>query len=216
VILQSKYLLVRFITVGTWSQHPCSPPPPTAPRIIRVHIRTISTNAIHPLAEQSPLQIALPPSDRYTNFTRNVVMYFARETFVLYFCTFDKDRPYVQIWDWTTSDVIVVRHISHFSSFFRLLTDFLRIALSLSIDRSPPGSTNSVFSIPPTAFLLIGRALAQFGYTSSSDLLQPLTRRCISRRSISRPRPMTPSACSGSTLMRPPSRRTRARVTRSC
>ncbi|KAF8166403.1 hypothetical protein BJ912DRAFT_1067939 [Pholiota molesta] len=84
-----------------------NPPPPTAPRIIRIHIRTISTNAIHPLAQQSPLQIFLPPSDRYTNFTRNVVMYFARETFVLYFCTFDKDQPYVQIWDWTTSDVIV-------------------------------------------------------------------------------------------------------------
>ncbi|KAF8153634.1 hypothetical protein BJ912DRAFT_1113846 [Pholiota molesta] len=83
-----------------------NPTPPTAPRILLVHIRTLSTNAPHPSAPQSLLRISLPPSDRLGDFTHTVIMHFAHHKLALYFCTFDEVRPYIQIWDWTTSDVI--------------------------------------------------------------------------------------------------------------
>ncbi|KAF8168754.1 hypothetical protein BJ912DRAFT_1149565 [Pholiota molesta] len=84
-----------------------NPSSPTTPRVFRIHIRTISTNAIHPLARQSPLQIQMPLNDNVYN--RTVVFDLARDIVVLYVCTFEQDsaRPYIQIWDWTTSDVLV-------------------------------------------------------------------------------------------------------------
>ncbi|KAF8168775.1 hypothetical protein BJ912DRAFT_196465 [Pholiota molesta] len=81
--------------------------PPTAPRIFRIHIRAISTNTIHPLAQQSSLQISVPfKGDRFYDHVHNVVLNLAREIVVLYFCTFDQAQPYIQIWDWMTSDVL--------------------------------------------------------------------------------------------------------------
>ncbi|KAF8153635.1 hypothetical protein BJ912DRAFT_868626 [Pholiota molesta] len=79
-----------------------------APRIVRVHIRTLSTNKFHPRAQQSFLQVSIPSrSDRFSNRIHTACLYFARDTFVLYLCTFDQERPYIQIWDWKTAEVIL-------------------------------------------------------------------------------------------------------------
>jgi hypothetical protein len=212
VIIQSKYYCSALPCA--WTNHPCSPPLPTAPRIIRIHIRTISTNAIHPLAQQSPLQISLPSiSAQFSNHIHSVVLDFAGKTFALYFCTFDQVRPSIQIWDWTTSDVIVVRHIL---DYLQSIDRSCRVAFSLSIVRSLPGRMNLVLSIPPTALSVIHWAPVQFGCTSSCDLLQLLAHRSISRRSISRPQPVTLSESRRSPLIKPPSRRIRSRMSHLC
>ncbi|KAF8182583.1 hypothetical protein BJ912DRAFT_978296 [Pholiota molesta] len=88
-----------------------TPSSPTATHTVCVHIRTISTNATHPLARQSPLQLTVPPNP-YGNDVYNVLLQLARNTLVLSFYPPSQIQPRVHIWDWTTSDILVDSSIS--------------------------------------------------------------------------------------------------------
>jgi hypothetical protein len=96
-----------------------------------VHIRTISTNATHPSARQSPLQLTVPPNP-YGNDVYNVLLQLARNTLVLSFYPPSQIQPRVHIWDWTTSDILVVRRI-----LFRLYLHCLMAPQDSSISFDP-------------------------------------------------------------------------------
>jgi hypothetical protein len=80
-------------------------------RIYPIHIRTISTNAIHPLAQQSPLQLftAHPVTEElHGTAIDTATLQIARNTVALYFLS-STHKPRVLIFDWTTSELILVR-----------------------------------------------------------------------------------------------------------
>ncbi|KAF8169636.1 hypothetical protein BJ912DRAFT_999277, partial [Pholiota molesta] len=83
-----------------------------------IHIRAISSTAIHPLAKQSPLQFTGPFGDLATaiNYT---VLQIARDIVALYYRNVLLE-PRVLIWDWITSELILDSTIS-FDPFLRRL-----------------------------------------------------------------------------------------------
>lgn len=84
--------------------------PTTNTRILRVHIRSISTNAIHPQAQQSPLKFTVIPRPGYPGNTASTAfLQIAHNILAVYF-HYAPDRR-VLIWDWTTSDLILVSSI---------------------------------------------------------------------------------------------------------
>ncbi|KAF9474746.1 hypothetical protein BDN70DRAFT_884502 [Pholiota conissans] len=71
---------------------------------LTLHIRTISTNAIHPRARDSPLQCNL----HGRGFVRNVCVEVVRDRLVLYFSVaLQPIYSRVLVWDWTTSELIL-------------------------------------------------------------------------------------------------------------
>jgi hypothetical protein len=74
-----------------------------------IHIRAISSTAIHPLAKQSPLQFTAPFGDLATaiNYT---VLQIARNIVALYYRNVLQE-PRVLIWDWIAGGLILVRQI---------------------------------------------------------------------------------------------------------
>ncbi|KAF8192058.1 hypothetical protein BJ912DRAFT_924971 [Pholiota molesta] len=89
-----------------------------------LHIRSISTNSIHPQARQSPLQWTNHPYP-YTNVvTLNpVIIQIACNILAIFFHN-TKRETQVRIWDWTTSDLILDTAISSDPSLLASIDDF--------------------------------------------------------------------------------------------
>lgn len=88
--------------------------PLTDTRSFRVHIRTLSNDDPHPLAQQTPLQFTVVPNSE-SNHICDVHLEIARDTLVVHFYTSlkfrDPEKLRVLIWDWTTSELILVSQI---------------------------------------------------------------------------------------------------------
>ncbi|KAF8171466.1 hypothetical protein BJ912DRAFT_119761 [Pholiota molesta] len=78
--------------------------PVTNTRIILIHIRTISTNAIHPLAQQSPLEFTALPHDTEGATLITTTLQIVHNTLGLYSLSV-RDERRVLIWNWTTSEL---------------------------------------------------------------------------------------------------------------
>jgi hypothetical protein len=85
--------------------------PLTGTRTVRIHIRTLSGDDPHPLAQQTPLQLTIIPNDG-DNRVYDAHLEIARKTLGLSFNTSDKFEKHRQlrvlVWDWTTSELILV------------------------------------------------------------------------------------------------------------
>jgi hypothetical protein len=90
---------------------PCSAQSWTDIRIIRIHIRAISTTGPHPLARQSLLRFTINADPVYGYDFTHALLQLAGNTLMLYFRTPSQFLPTIHIWDWTTSDLLVVRWI---------------------------------------------------------------------------------------------------------
>jgi hypothetical protein len=101
--------------------------PQTDARIFRVHIRTLSNDDPHPLAQQTPLQFTVA-SNGYSNKITNVHLEIARDTLLVHFYTAnmfgDPKEPRVLVWDWPTSELIlpVSRFLSRMFTYLSLIT----------------------------------------------------------------------------------------------
>ncbi|KAF8182565.1 hypothetical protein BJ912DRAFT_1123820 [Pholiota molesta] len=96
------------ITIHTYANlkaNVCSPSAssPTTTCNFRVHIRAMSTGAVHPLAHQSPLCLADPMHD---NPYKRVRLHLAHNTLALSIRCVSLVEPWVHIWDWTTSHIL--------------------------------------------------------------------------------------------------------------
>ncbi|KAF8171460.1 hypothetical protein BJ912DRAFT_995556 [Pholiota molesta] len=94
----------------------------TNTRIYPIHIRTISTNAIHPLAQQSPLQLftALPDSDDIQGTAIDTAtLQIAHNTVALYYRSASQ-KPRALIFDWTTSELILYYFFRAHSEVFEI------------------------------------------------------------------------------------------------
>ncbi|KAF9482983.1 hypothetical protein BDN70DRAFT_374723 [Pholiota conissans] len=86
--------------------------PHSGPRKILVHIRSMSTHEIHPLASLSPFELYIH-SDHVqvrTNIPFNIFLHLADNLLVLRFNIESRERDLparVIMWDWTTSEVIL-------------------------------------------------------------------------------------------------------------
>jgi hypothetical protein len=92
-----------------------SPPSLTDARACRIHIRTISTDRAHPLAQQDVLYFSIFPDPERSaaNDIWNVYLEIAKNILVIVLhldATWHAMR--VLVWDWITSDLIVVGQIS--------------------------------------------------------------------------------------------------------
>ncbi|KAF9473111.1 hypothetical protein BDN70DRAFT_412829 [Pholiota conissans] len=80
-------------------------------RIIRIHLRTLSTDDLHPRAMQPFLRLIVPPNEE-SNEIHGARVQIARNVLMIHFNTvpqpwnFDK-KMRVVIWDWTTSDLVL-------------------------------------------------------------------------------------------------------------
>jgi hypothetical protein len=79
----------------------------TNTRIIHIHIRAISTNTIHPLAQQSPLQFTVVPEYDDANTYTIAVLQIAYSVVAVHF-HYAGGKARALVWDWTTSDLILV------------------------------------------------------------------------------------------------------------
>jgi hypothetical protein len=121
------YLLTLTLTIR-------SPPlSMTDTRILRVHIRTISTNAIHPQAQQSPLQLTIVPKHYREDIFGPPVLQIAYDVVAVHFHD-DEGEMRAVVWDWTTSDLLLVRsNLRHFATYLiSNNTGYLHIFQSLS------------------------------------------------------------------------------------
>ncbi|KAF8169653.1 hypothetical protein BJ912DRAFT_172135 [Pholiota molesta] len=138
--------------------------PMTNVRIYPIHIRTISTNAIHPLAQQSPLQLftAHPVTEEiHGTAIDTATLQIARNTVALYFLS-STHKPRVLIFDWTTSELILDSIIS-FEPIFR----FLKYDFGL---------------LDPTYCFVTCPSMDRFGSTNLYDPTQPLPQQFTSLR----------------------------------
>ncbi|KAF8169410.1 hypothetical protein BJ912DRAFT_175019 [Pholiota molesta] len=81
------------------------PPPTSDTRIIRIHIRTMSSNTIHPRAQQSPLQLTVARKYNDANIN-SPVLQIAHEVVAIHFHHAGGDARTL-VWDWTSSDLIL-------------------------------------------------------------------------------------------------------------
>jgi hypothetical protein len=80
----------------------------TDTRIVHIHIRAISTNTIHPQAQQSPLQFTVVPQYRQENEYTISVLQIAYGVVAVHF-HYAGGKARALVWDWTTSDLLLVR-----------------------------------------------------------------------------------------------------------
>jgi hypothetical protein len=129
-----------------------SPPSMTATRIIRIHIHAISTNAIHPQAQQSPLQLTVVPKHDRANTYTTAVLQIAYGVVAVHFRFHGHSaggEARALVWDWTTSDLLLVRtNIMLFCNIFHIKQH--RTPLHLSIPLLLLWNMTSCFSIPHT------------------------------------------------------------------
>jgi hypothetical protein len=79
-------------------------------RTLHVHIRTISGNTKHPFAQQSPLPFSVFAKLEHLYGAAPVetaTLQIARNTLALFLCS-NTEVPILAIWDWTTSELILV------------------------------------------------------------------------------------------------------------
>jgi hypothetical protein len=82
----------------------------TDTRVVDIHIRTL-IDTPHPRARQGQLQFIVEPDDS-GNTADNASIQIARNILSLFFYTdqdFGQSQPRVLIWDWVTSDLLLVR-----------------------------------------------------------------------------------------------------------
>jgi hypothetical protein len=82
----------------------------TDTRVVNIHIRTLMDTP-HPLALQDHLQFIVEP-DESGNTADNASIQIARNILSFFFCSdqeFGQSEPRVLIWDWVTSDLLLVR-----------------------------------------------------------------------------------------------------------
>ncbi|KAF8192046.1 hypothetical protein BJ912DRAFT_1041417 [Pholiota molesta] len=96
-----------------------TPPSMTDTRIVHIHIRAISTNTIHPLAQQSPLQFTVVPEYDDANTYTIAVLQIAYTVVAVHF-HYAGGKARALVWDWTTSDLI----LDTFTSFDHCLRSF--------------------------------------------------------------------------------------------
>ncbi|KAF8171138.1 hypothetical protein BJ912DRAFT_911666, partial [Pholiota molesta] len=87
-----------------------TPPSMTDTRIIRIHIHAISTNAIHPQAQQSPLQLTVVPKHDRANTYTTAVLQIAYGVVAVHFRFHSHNgggEARALVWDWTTSDLLL-------------------------------------------------------------------------------------------------------------
>lgn len=75
----------------------------------RVHIRAISADVPHPLALQNSLEFNL--GFRYGRIINNVINPILQIAHNILALSFGKDETRILIWDWTTSELLLVRRI---------------------------------------------------------------------------------------------------------
>jgi hypothetical protein len=90
-----------------------SPSSLTDARACRIHLRTISTDMAHPLAARGVLHFSVFPKGSFANDIYSLYIEIAKNILVVVLhldATWHAMR--VLVWDWTTSDLIVVGQIS--------------------------------------------------------------------------------------------------------
>jgi hypothetical protein len=85
-----------------------SPPSKTDTRIVHIHIRAITTNTIHPQAQQSPLQFTVVPEYDNANTYAIAVLQIAYSVVAVHF-HYAGWKSRALVWDWTTSELLSVR-----------------------------------------------------------------------------------------------------------
>ncbi|KAF9475481.1 hypothetical protein BDN70DRAFT_249595 [Pholiota conissans] len=94
----------------------------TTPRTIRLHIRTISTHDVHPLARLSTLECFVYPC-LSGNTIRKPRLQIEGNTLLVSFCSSAASyQMRALIWDWTTSELLLVCQLITFSFFTDLTT----------------------------------------------------------------------------------------------
>ncbi|KAF8171485.1 hypothetical protein BJ912DRAFT_119968 [Pholiota molesta] len=89
-----------------------------------LHIRSISTNSIHPQAHQSPLQWSNHPDPYINVVTDNPVMIQIACNILAIFFHNTMRETQVRVWDWTTSDLILDTAISSDPSLLASINNF--------------------------------------------------------------------------------------------
>ncbi|KAF8169657.1 hypothetical protein BJ912DRAFT_888365 [Pholiota molesta] len=145
-----------------------TPPSTTDTRIIRIHIRAISTNTIHPQAQQSPLQFTVVPKHDHANTYTIAVLQIAYGVVAVHFY-YGGGEARALAWDWTTSDLLLDTSTSFDcppsleyefglleSTYFLITTEAICGAIQLyKLVRSHAAATQAVhlatLHLPPTS-----------------------------------------------------------------
>ncbi|KAF9482990.1 hypothetical protein BDN70DRAFT_929644 [Pholiota conissans] len=96
-----------------------SPASLSKPRRLRIHIRSISAFDHHPLASVSPLELIVCPDGVHGNTPANAYLFIADNLLTLFLDTESStgdSRHRVIMWDWNTSDLLLVREIYAYKS----------------------------------------------------------------------------------------------------
>ncbi|KAF8169643.1 hypothetical protein BJ912DRAFT_888360 [Pholiota molesta] len=115
-----------------------TPPSMTDTRIVRIHIRAISTNAIHPQAQQSPFQFTVVPQHRQENEYTISVLQIAYSVVAVHF-HYAGGKARALVWDWMTSDLL--------------------LDTSASFDRCPPSLEYDFRLLDSTYFFITTEAI---------------------------------------------------------
>lgn len=100
----------------------------TAIRVIRIYIRTISTNIDHPLSRPNPLEFEIAPDLLHGNGMHSATLQIVCDLISVYITR--NSRARVLIWNWTEGRLLYVRHHSLCEDF---LTNFLGFGRRLNI-----------------------------------------------------------------------------------
>ncbi|KAF9480909.1 hypothetical protein BDN70DRAFT_877099 [Pholiota conissans] len=151
-------------------EEPEEPVSSTDAYIIRIHIRTISTDTVHPLAKESPLVFSIFYTEFWSHFFLESTLSVAQTSLALHTQKEWKVKRLL-IWDWRTSDLLLDSSLSLDPSLsdnraFRLLTADLFVLTDVQgsgsirlyklvypdvIDTSPSTPTHlATFHLPQT------------------------------------------------------------------